>query len=109
MEWNVRVISKKDDSFTLEVLKEYLNLWEITSTVDEEFLESYSSFLKEIRKVEKSKTIEFNDYEIIKPNHMQKRAMENLNRLRSSGEDKASRSIGIRISYSFSLFWYNRY
>ncbi|GAA0076044.1 DUF3427 domain-containing protein [Clostridium sp. CTA-5] len=89
IEWNVSVISKKDDSFTREVLEEYLSLWEVTSIVDNEFLESYSSFLKEIRKVQNNKSLDFNDYEIIKPNNMQKRAIENLNRIRSSGEDKA--------------------
>lgn len=89
IEWNVRAISKKDDSFTKEVLEEYLNLWETTSVVDKEFLDSYSSFLKEIRKVEKSKEIDFNNYELIKPNIMQKKAMNNLDRFRYSGENKA--------------------
>ena len=38
VEWNVKVISKKDDSFVKEVLEEYLSLWEATSIVDDEFL-----------------------------------------------------------------------
>lgn len=89
VEWNVKAISKKDDSFVKEVLEEYLSLWEVTSTVNEEFLESYSSFIKEIRNVEKSKRLDFSDYELVKPNAMQKRAIDNLSRLRHSGEDKA--------------------
>lgn len=89
IEWNVSVISKKDDSFAKEVLEEYLNLWEDTSVLNEEFLENYKSFIEEIRKVEKRKSIDFSDYEIIKPNHMQKRAIDNLNRLRHCGEDRA--------------------
>jgi len=44
VEWNVRVISKKDDSFVKEVLEEYLKLWEGTSIVNEKFLNSYKSF-----------------------------------------------------------------
>lgn len=89
IEWNVRVISKKDDSFVKEVLEEYLSLWENTSIVNSEFLDSYSSFISEIKRVEKSKSIDFSHYEIIKPNYMQKRAIDNLNRLRYSGEEKA--------------------
>lgn len=89
IKWNVSVISKKDDSFAKEVLEEYLNLWEDTSVLNEEFLENYKSFIEEIRKAEKRKSIDFSDYEIIKPNHMQKRAIDNLNRLRHCGEDRA--------------------
>lgn len=89
VEWNVRVISKKDDSFVKEVLEEYLKLWEGTSIVNDEFLNSYKSFINEIKKVEKSNKLDFADYELIKPNNMQKRAMDNLNRLRYAGENKA--------------------
>ncbi|MCE5221511.1 MAG: DEAD/DEAH box helicase [Clostridium sp.] len=89
IEWNVSVISKKDDTFVKEVLEEYLNLWEDTSVLNEEFLENYKSFIEEIRKAEKRKSIDFSDYEIIKPNNMQKRAIDNLNRLRHCGEDRA--------------------
>lgn len=89
VEWNVRVISKKDNSFVKEVLEEYLSLWDDTSIVTEEFLDNYSSFINEIKKVEKTKKLDFDDYELIKPNSMQKRAIENLNRLRSFGENRA--------------------
>ncbi|KZL88600.1 DEAD/DEAH box helicase family protein [Clostridium magnum] len=89
VEWNVRVVSKKDDSFVREVLEEYLKLWEDTAIVNEEFLDSYKNFINELRKVEKNKKIDFADYELIKPNNMQKRAMDNLNRLRCAGENKA--------------------
>ncbi|KYH32056.1 ATP-dependent RNA helicase SrmB [Clostridium tepidiprofundi DSM 19306] len=89
IEWNVSIISKKDNSFTRKVLEEYLNLWELTSVVDNDFLNSYSNFLKQIKKAQVNKKLEFSNYELIKPNKMQKRAMENLNRLRASGENKA--------------------
>ncbi|MHC6180919.1 DEAD/DEAH box helicase [Clostridium sp. JNZ X4-2] len=89
VEWNVRVISKKDDSFSCEVLEEYLGLWETTSVVDDKFLNSYGNFLREIKKRRHDETLYFNNYEIIKPNDMQKRAVENLKRLRDSGEKKA--------------------
>ncbi|MBV7273762.1 DEAD/DEAH box helicase [Clostridiaceae bacterium UIB06] len=89
IEWNVRVVSKKDNSFVKEVLEEYLKLWEDTNIVTEEFLNNYSSFISEIKKVEKIKKLDFDDYELIKPNHMQKRAIDNLNRLRGFGENRA--------------------
>jgi superfamily II DNA or RNA helicase/HKD family nuclease len=89
IEWNVRAISKKDDSFVKEVLEEYLSIWEITTVVNDEFLESYSSFIDGIKKAERANTIDFDQYQLIKPNDMQIRAIENLNRLRNSGEDKA--------------------
>ncbi|WP_048571612.1 DEAD/DEAH box helicase [Clostridium cylindrosporum] len=89
VEWNVKVISKKDDSFTREVLEEYLSLWETTTIVNDDFLDSYSTFIKELKKINKASTLEFSDYELISPNDMQKRAMDNLNRLRASGESKA--------------------
>lgn len=89
VEWNVRFISKKDDAFVATILEEYIELWDKTTIVDDTFLESYDRFIKEISKVEKRKTIEFKDFELIKPNFMQQRALENLNKLRSSGENKA--------------------
>ncbi|MEG0371873.1 MAG: DUF3427 domain-containing protein [Clostridium sp.] len=89
VEWNAQVISKKDDSFALEVIQEYISLWGSTTIVDDEFIVSYSNFLKEIKKANGNNTLEFSDYNIIHPNDMQKRAIDNLNRLRSLGEERA--------------------
>lgn len=90
-EWNVMTISKKDDSFVHEVTEEYIKLWssDFTSEATQEFLDSYSKFIKELKRSQKSNKIEFKDYEIIKPNSMQERAIDNLDRLRNSGEEKA--------------------
>ncbi|HID0814803.1 DEAD/DEAH box helicase [Clostridium botulinum] len=89
IEWNVKSISKKENSFTKEVLKEYLKLWGETSVVDDNFIREYDRFLRELKKVEENKTLNFFDYEVIMPNDIQKRALENLKRLRKSEEDKA--------------------
>ncbi|WP_407647091.1 DEAD/DEAH box helicase [Clostridium aromativorans] len=89
VEWNVRTILKKDDSFCCQVLEEYLNLWKITSVVDDRFLNSYGNFLREIKKRRHDETLYFSNYEIVKPNDMQIEAMKNLERLRASGEKKA--------------------
>lgn len=89
VEWNVMVISKKETEFVQEVLEEYKGLWDSTGYVDDEFLSKYKSFVTTIKKGESKNLVEFNDYKIIKPNIMQKDALENLNRLRSLGENKA--------------------
>ncbi|SHJ28469.1 Superfamily II DNA or RNA helicase [Clostridium amylolyticum] len=89
VEWNVQVISKRENSFIKDVFKEYNKLWDCTDIVDEKFLNTYESFIKEIRKVNSYKSMEFENYKQIKPNEMQKKAVRNLQRLRTVGEDKA--------------------
>ena len=87
VEWNVMIISKKETDFVSEVLEEYNNIYNDTGFVDEQFLERYKNFIAKIRKKEKIE--DFSDYEIIKPNSMQVRAMDNLARLRNIGETKS--------------------
>ncbi|MCY6482973.1 DEAD/DEAH box helicase [Clostridium aestuarii] len=89
VEWNTQVISKKDDYFVQDVIKEYENLWNCTEIVDDDFLNRYSSFIKELKKIEKIKKQNFINFKPITPNNMQSRAMENLARLRQHGEDRA--------------------
>ncbi|GAA0790072.1 DEAD/DEAH box helicase [Hathewaya limosa] len=89
IEWNVKVVSKKDNKFTYNVIEEYLKLWNTTAFVDNEFLEKYNKFIEEIKSMETKKSIQFDAYEIIKPNCMQRRAINNLNNIRGLGEDKA--------------------
>lgn len=89
IEWNVMVISKKDNDFAREVLEEYDELWNGTGKVDEKFLLDYEKFINSIKNKESSKLIEFSDYKILRPNRMQKKAVLNLDRLRASGENKA--------------------
>lgn len=89
VEWNVKVISKKDTEFTHDVLKEYESLWNCTDIVNDTFLETYKNFIKEIKAIDSRKTVEFDNFKIIKPNAMQVRATENLHRLRLHGENKA--------------------
>lgn len=89
VEWNVMIISKKDTDFVKEVLEEYEGIWSSTGIVDDEFLEKYNEFIKSIKEKQREIAIDFSEYEVIKPNFMQKEAMENLERLRSAGENKA--------------------
>ncbi|WP_366516753.1 DEAD/DEAH box helicase family protein [uncultured Clostridium sp.] len=89
IEWNVLVISKREDSFINEVILEYKKLWESTEVVNEEFLSKYEKFLSEIKKVYEKEALIFEDYNVIKPNSMQSKATLNLQRLRAGEEDKA--------------------
>lgn len=89
VEWNVMVISKKETDFVNEVLEEYNLIYNEIGFVDEAFLDKYKNFISKIRKIEHKNIVDFSDYEIIQPNIMQLKAMENLNRLRKLGENKA--------------------
>lgn len=89
IEWNVMVISKKETDFVNEVLEEYNLIYNQIGFVDEAFLDKYKNFISKIRKAEHKNIVDFSEYEIIQPTTMQIRAMENLNRLRKSGENKA--------------------
>ncbi|WP_461205676.1 DEAD/DEAH box helicase [Clostridium sp. DL1XJH146] len=82
VEWNVQVISKADDVFIRDVLREYDNLWNLTNIVDDEFLEEYSRFINELKK-------DVIGYKPIRANQMQKKAIKSLNRLREHGDTKA--------------------
>jgi superfamily II DNA or RNA helicase/HKD family nuclease len=89
VEWNVEIISKREQDFIKEVLLEYENLWNCTEVISDDFLNRYKNFIDDLRKHEKIQEVFFDDFKQISPNKMQKRAMENLHRLRSYGESKA--------------------
>ena len=89
IEWNVEIISKEEAPFIQDVLKKYNNIWEISENVDDEFLEKYEAFINQLKNHNKAKNIIFENLKTITPNAMQKRAIENLDRLRNHGENKA--------------------
>lgn len=89
IEWNVRIISKEDAPFIKDVLKEYDKLWNMSSELSDEVLQKYMLFLNELKKIEVKRQRVFESLQDIHPNKMQVRAMENLNRLREHGENKA--------------------
>lgn len=89
IEWNVRILSKEDTPFMQEVLKEYDNLWNMSSELNDDVLQRYMLFLNEINKMEVKRQRVFENLRTVQPNKMQIRAMENLDRLRNHGEKKA--------------------
>ncbi len=89
VEWNVMIISKKETEFVNEVLDEYNNIYNNIGFVDDEFLNKYKNFISTIKKREKENVVDFSKYEIIRPNLMQTKALDNLERIRKCGETKS--------------------
>ncbi|RXJ93812.1 DNA repair helicase [Malaciobacter molluscorum] len=86
IEWNLKVISKKDDEFVIDVLKEYDLLFKKAYYVDEKFLNSYEDFITQnSAKINQSFIFKQN----IEPNIMQSFALNNLKDLRLNNENKA--------------------
>lgn len=108
IEWNVEIISKKSDSFILEVMDEFMDIWDQLEEVTDEFLDEYEVFIKTIKQQNKKNKISEFEYRYdIKPNKMQQRAMDNLKKLRAYGENKALiiAAIGIARTYYFALYF----
>ena len=93
-EWNVKIVSKKDSEFSVDVMSAYDRLLTETEIVDEDFILEYESFIKEIKATDISKkTRKFLlRSKRIKPNFMQVKALESLDRIRSH---KGSKSLVI--------------
>ncbi|MGL4742500.1 MAG: DEAD/DEAH box helicase [Sarcina sp.] len=90
-EWNVKIITKKDDAFLNQVLVAYDKLLLETEKVDDIFLQEYTDFINDIKSLNVArKTRKFLlDSKKIKPNYMQSKALENLKRLRLHNESKS--------------------
>ena len=88
IEWNVKVISKKDDDFMMSVMDEFTQMWNQVELVDDAFINAYEQFIKTINAPKLQYYYE-NDRNIIKPNSLQQRAVENLEKLRQYHEHKA--------------------
>ncbi|WP_174731983.1 DEAD/DEAH box helicase [Mesobacillus harenae] len=89
IEWNVEIVSKEDAYFIKDVLKEYDKLWNISVDADQDFIKRYEEFLNSFKKTTLTHQMIYEDKQYIIPNRMQKRAIENLDRLRNFGESKA--------------------
>ncbi len=90
VEWNVEIISKREDPFILEVLDEFMEIWDCLEDVTEDFLNKYEKFIRTIKEKNKKTQIPYFEYTYdINPNSMQKRAIANLKKLREYGENKA--------------------
>lgn len=89
IEWNVEMIVKEDTRFLQEVLHEYDHLWNSSVQADETFILKYEEFLGKLIGFTNNQAFIYEKPEYIVPNNMQRRAVENLERIRSFGEKKA--------------------
>ncbi|WP_186672806.1 DEAD/DEAH box helicase [Sporosarcina sp. BP05] len=89
IEWNVEIITKEKGKFIQDVLNEYDYLWNMSEDADQDFINRYEAFLKRFNSNRFSNQMIYENKQYIIPNRMQKRATENLERLRSFGEKKA--------------------
>lgn len=88
IEWNVRIISKKEHPFINQVYERFSFLWDQTTLINEIFLNEYESFIKEVKKIKTLEDKFVYKESSIKPNKMQELAIRNLHSLRSRGEKK---------------------
>ena len=86
IEWNVKTISSKDDDFLKDVLNEFENLWNNSYEASDEFLKEYEAF-QEKQKMQFASSFAFK--KSIKTNFMQEKALQRLEELRISQENKA--------------------
>jgi HKD family nuclease len=89
IEWNVEIIAKENGRFIQDVLKEYDYLWNMSEVADQDFISRYEEFLKSFKDTRQSRQLIYENKKYIVPNRMQRRATENLERLRNFGEKKA--------------------
>jgi len=88
VEWNVKVISKKDHPFIVEVLKQFDELWNKTQVIDDVFLDQYEAFINTLKEAHRQEEKFLFTEETVHPNSMQSKAIANLHNLRTRGEDR---------------------
>lgn len=89
IEWNVKIVTKRNHPFTVKVIHEFEELWGKTQVINDRFLEEYEKLIEMLREAnEKETEIFYQDHTVI-ANTMQNKAMNNLNWLRERGETKA--------------------
>lgn len=88
IEWNVRILSKKNHPFIEQIYIRFNELWSQTKLVDSAFLNEYENFINEVRKIKTYEDKFVYREDTVKPNKMQELAIKNLHSLRSRGEKK---------------------
>lgn len=88
VEWNVRIVSKRDFPIIDDVLNQFSLLWEKTQRVNEVFLSEYEQFVNDLLELKKNEEKFIYREVTVRPNKMQERAIQQLHRLRTRGEDR---------------------
>lgn len=89
IEWNLQIISKKENLVVANILKEFDILMNQAAVVTDEFVRKYEDYYQKIKKIRNS--AEFNGEGVIlpTPNYFQELALEKLNEFRQYGKSKA--------------------
>lgn len=88
VEWNVMVISKKEDEFASRVIEEFTEIWKNADEADDHFLHEYQTFIDGLKDFKKKENQIFQFGDKFKPNEMQMRAMKALAKIREKGAKK---------------------
>lgn len=88
IEWNVCLVQKKKDHFAVEIMNTFMKLWNSVEEITEDFIIRYEILLEQLLELKK-KEIEIQNSQLILPNKMQTRAIENLRMIREQKEKKA--------------------
>lgn len=88
IEWNLQIISKKDNKVVDNILKEFDILMNQATTVTDEFVEKYENYYQKIKKIRSSAKLDAEGIVLV-PNYFQELALERLKELRQQGKNKA--------------------
>ncbi len=95
-EWNLRVSSKENSQLTKDIEKQIDEQWDAADVLTPEWIDNYEKTYKPLFKDRKSANVSYNlvaeedrNYSTIKPNKMQKSALEKLQNVRLNCENKA--------------------
>lgn len=111
VEWNVKIISKLDHPFIVDVMNQFSELWNKTQVIDDKFLDQYEAFINTLKEAKRSEEKFLFIEETVRPNSMQNRAIANLHNLRTRGEDRglviAATATGKTYMSAFDVKQYN--
>ena len=88
VEWNVKIISKKQNPISVDIYAQFLKLWDKSETVNDDFLFQFDNFIEALQESRKQEKFLFHHEETVRPNSMQLKAIKELHRLRTRGEDR---------------------
>lgn len=88
IEWNVKIISKKEHPLIEDIYCQFNQLWEKTQIVDDSFLFEYEKFVQQLKEFRRNEEKFIYRDITVTPNTMQLRAIQQLHRLRTRGEDR---------------------
>lgn len=92
-EWNTRLVSTEQGEYTLQILTEFNELWNLQETVGyEEFIENYRlnyALIKKQKEIAKQQTIPSVEQYRLHPNGMQIAFIQNLRKMRDGGVKRA--------------------